>query len=152
MTAQFFLQTSAFSPFVEHCRFIKHSFKLHCLCIPHLPLLSSHCFPPQSVSEDQLPDCQDFFFLANFQDLLSPFSPSLQFSLCHLNIYQQIPAQRKKEKKTTFLAFSRQWLSKNLHWHTGVNCIVSPMQTRCEALMYGSIFFSSKEDKCRPKM
>lgn len=87
-----------------------------------------------------------FFF---FQDLLSLFSLPLQLSFCHPNIYRQIPAQGEREegererekKRQTFLHSPGNDSPKNLHWHTGVDCIVSPMQTRCEALMYGSVFF-----------
>lgn len=80
------------------------------------PLLSPHCLTPQSVSKDQLADCQDlFFFFACFQDLLSLFSLSLQFSLCHLNIYRQIPAQREGGKKDDLSCVLR---SPPVHWHT----------------------------------
>lgn len=153
---------------VWHCSFVQQAtvFNLFVGCLSHtlfnsivsafLTFLSSHrtvyglkVYP--KISEQTV---KIFFFsclLSRFAFSFLTLAPVFPLPSKHLPANTITESEREK-KKTTFLAFSRQWLSKNLHWHTGVDCIVSPMQTRCEALMYGSIFFSSKEDKCRPKM
>lgn len=81
-----------------------------------------------------------FFFLACLQDLLTlPFL----FSPVSCQPFKLLPAnagtQRKREK-TAFSCILQAVTLQNVHWHTGVDCIVSSMQTRCEALMYGSVF------------
>lgn len=153
----FVQRASVFDPFC--LIIIYHTFSLTAfLTFPLATLFTTSKCIQRSVR--RLSSCCFFFF----QDLLSLFSLPLQLSFCHPNIYRQIPAQRDREegerergkKRQTFLHSPGSDSPKNLHWHTGVDCIVSPMQTRCEALMYGSVFFffffPSKEDKCRPKM
>lgn len=90
-----------------------------------------------------------FFFscLLAFKICFSLFSLSRQpFKLLLAN------TGTEREKKDSLSCILQAVTLQNFHWHTGVDCIVSSMQTRCEALMYGSIFFfflQRKTDVCQ---
>lgn len=149
----FVQRASVFDPFC--LIIIYHTFSLTAfLTFPLATLFTTSKCIQRSVR--RLSSCCFFFF----QDLLSLFSLPLQLSFCHPNIYRQIPAQRggrerERKKKTNFLAFSRQWLSKKpplahrswLHSFPNANQMWS---TNVWQRFF--FFFPSKEDKCRPKM
>lgn len=79
---------------------------------------------------------------------------SLPISSQPLKLFPENAGMRRKRKKTVLVCALQPATLHNIHWHTGVDCILSPMQTRCE-VMYGSMcfFFSSssqrKTDLCQ---
>lgn len=84
-----------------------------------------------------------FFFsclLSTFAFFFLTLAPVFPLPSKHLPANTSTHTEREK-KRQPFLHSPGSDSLKNLHWHTGVDCIVSPMQTRCEALMYGSTFF-----------
>lgn len=103
-----------------------------------LSLIFHHTIYHLQISASRL---SRLFFLACLQDLLTlPFL----FSPVSCQPFKLLPAnagtQRKREK-TAFSCILQAVTLQNVHWHTGVDCIVLSMQTRCEALMYGSVIF-----------
>lgn len=71
-------------------------------------------------------------------------------------LFPENAGSRRKRENTVLVCALQPVTLHNVHWHTGVDCILFSMRTRCEALMYGSmfffLFFFSKEDRSMPKM
>lgn len=84
-----------------------------------------------------------YFFLcclAWLRDLLALFFFPLPTSSQPLKLFPENAGIRRKRKKTVLVCALQPLTLHNIHWHTGVACILFSMQTRCE-VMYGSMFF-----------
>lgn len=80
---------------------------------------------------------------------------SLPMSSQPFKLFPENAGTRRKKEKSVLACALQPVTLHNVHWHTGVDCILFSIQTRCEALMYGSVvFFSSsssqgKTDLCQ---
>lgn len=68
------------------------------------------------------------------------FSP-LPMSSQPFKLFPENAGTRRKKEKSVLACALQPVTLHNVHWHTGVDCILFSIQTRCEALMYGSVFF-----------
>lgn len=152
----FVQRASVFDPFC--LIIIYHTFSLTAfLTFPLATLFTTSKCIQRSVR--RLSSCW-FFFLSRFA--LSFLTPAPAFLLPSKHLpantgteRQRGGRERERKKKTNFLAFSRQWLSKKpplahrswLHSFPNANQMWS---TNVWQRFF--FFFPSKEDKCRPKM
>lgn len=127
-------------------------------CIPYLSSRHTvyHLKVHPKISKETV---KRFFFLSRFA--LSFLTPAPAFLLPS----KHLPAntgtgrkrggrERERKKKTNFLAFSRQWLSKKppLAHRSWLHSFPNANQMWSTNVWQRFFFFSSKEDKCRPKM
>lgn len=132
-------------PIIDTLSVQKHNlhFGLVSYIIYHLFVLNPPVLPCHlRVSGSSARSLSDVFRLAF--NIGFVFSHSLSFCLspCHRNVHWQLRTSRRRKDrtKTGFFFFFYILQAVALHWHTGVDCIFSPMQTRCEAVKYGSTF------------
>lgn len=78
--------------------------------------------------------------IARFAYLVFFFFP-LPMSSQPFKLFPENAGTRRKKEKSVLACALQPVTLHNVHWHTGVGCILFSIQTRCEALMYGSVVF-----------
>lgn len=128
-------QTAAFNPTAELwlCSTSSTSDLPSFFTTQHLQLVDCHTslfliFPPRCLA-----------WLRNLLTLVFFFP--LPMSSQPFKLFPENAGTRRKKEKSVLACALQPVTLHNVHWHTGVDCILFSIQTRCEALMYGSVFF-----------
>lgn len=113
---------------LQHCVHFRSSLIFHHPTSTARRLSHILNFPPVVLLDCEI--CLPCFFFFPLPMSSQPFK-----------LFPENAGTRRKREKSVLACALQPVTLHNVHWHTGVDCILFSMRTRCEALMYGSVVF-----------